>query len=75
MQKKKDKNKKWPIRERIKNQQPIETVQWPMYYPHMQYGGITTAYRFFCLKFTVFPLKMSKARTVPYLKLRPFNVF
>jgi hypothetical protein len=40
--KKKDKNKKWPIRERIKNQQPIETPQWPMYYPHMQYGGITT---------------------------------
>jgi hypothetical protein len=30
------------------------------------------AYRFFCLKFTVFPLKKSKARTVPYLKLRPF---
>ena len=40
--KKKDKNRKWPIRERIKNQQPIETPQWPMYYPHMQYGGITT---------------------------------
>jgi hypothetical protein len=26
------------------------------------------AYRFFCLKLTVFPLKKSKARTVPYLK-------
>jgi hypothetical protein len=34
---KKDKNKKWPIRERIKNQQPIETPQWPMYYSHMQH--------------------------------------
>jgi hypothetical protein len=42
MQKKKDKNKKWPIRERIKNQQPIETVQWPMYYSHMQHMWITT---------------------------------
>jgi hypothetical protein len=30
------------------------------------------AYRFFCLKFSVFPLKKSKARTVLYLKLRPF---
>jgi hypothetical protein len=30
---------------------------------------------FFCLKFTVFPLKKSKARTVPYLKLRPFERF
>jgi hypothetical protein len=30
------------------------------------------AYRTFSLKFSVFPLIKSKARTVPYLKLRPF---
>ena len=33
------------------------------------------AYRIFGLKFTViFPLKSQKARTVPYLKLKPFIV-
>jgi hypothetical protein len=30
--------------------------------------------RIFGLKFTVFPLKSQKARTVPYLKLKPFIV-
>jgi hypothetical protein len=56
---------------------PYRTVPYRFPFEHFSRSRSLSARRtvFFCLKFAVFPLKKSEARTVPYLKLRPFKRF